>query len=219
MCRLGAGHRRLPAGRRLSLGGRQDPAPPAPRATRRRRRRGSRQAGSAASCWSWPSPCTTSPRGWPWAWPLARWRPGFRAATLGRGHRPGHGHRHPELSRGRGRLGAPAPRGHVPSKGLLVRPASGMVEPIAGVIGAAAVLLMRPILPYALAFAAGAMIYVVVEELIPESQLETHQRRGHHRRHAGLCGHDDPGCGAGLRTLSSSGWCLPNGGGLGGAGT
>jgi ZIP family zinc transporter len=50
---------------------------------------------------------------------------------------------------------------------------SGAVEPIAGVLGAAAVLLMRPILPYALAFAAGAMIYVVVEELIPESQLES----------------------------------------------
>jgi ZIP family zinc transporter len=50
---------------------------------------------------------------------------------------------------------------------------SGLVEPIAGVLGAAAVLLMKPILPYALAFAAGAMIYVVVEELIPESQLET----------------------------------------------
>jgi ZIP family zinc transporter len=39
-------------------------------------------------------------------------------------------------------------------------------------LGAAAVLLIRPILPYALAFAAGAMIYVVVEELIPEAQLE-----------------------------------------------
>jgi ZIP family zinc transporter len=49
---------------------------------------------------------------------------------------------------------------------------SGFVEPVAGVLGAAAVILMRPILPYALAFAAGAMIYVVVEELIPESQLE-----------------------------------------------
>lgn len=47
---------------------------------------------------------------------------------------------------------------------------SGIVEPIAAVFGAAAVLLVRPILPYALAFAAGAMIYVVVEELIPESQ-------------------------------------------------
>ncbi|MDC7241978.1 MAG: ZIP family metal transporter [Spirochaetales bacterium] len=47
---------------------------------------------------------------------------------------------------------------------------SGMVEPLAGVLGAALVLLLRPILPYALAFAAGAMIFVVVEEAIPESQ-------------------------------------------------
>lgn len=57
-------------------------------------------------------------------------------------------------------------------KSFMYGQASGLVEPIAGVIGAAAVLLMRPILPYALSFAAGAMIYVVVEELIPESQLE-----------------------------------------------
>lgn len=48
---------------------------------------------------------------------------------------------------------------------------SGIVEPIAGVLGAAAVIFIRPVLPYALAFAAGAMIYVVVEELIPESQM------------------------------------------------
>ncbi len=47
---------------------------------------------------------------------------------------------------------------------------SGVVEPIAGVLGAVAVLTVRPLLPYALAFAAGAMIYVVVEELIPEAQ-------------------------------------------------
>ena len=47
---------------------------------------------------------------------------------------------------------------------------SGAVEPVAGVLGAWAVLVMRPILPYALAFAAGAMIFVCVEELIPESQ-------------------------------------------------
>jgi zinc transporter, ZIP family len=47
---------------------------------------------------------------------------------------------------------------------------SGVVEPIAGVIGAVLVITMRPLLPYALAFAAGAMIYVVVEEVIPESQ-------------------------------------------------
>jgi len=49
---------------------------------------------------------------------------------------------------------------------------SGLVEPISGVLGALAVIAMRPILPYALAFAAGAMIFVVVEELIPESQQE-----------------------------------------------
>jgi ZIP family zinc transporter len=48
---------------------------------------------------------------------------------------------------------------------------SALIEPVAGALGAAAVLFMRPILPYALAFAAGAMIFVVVEELIPESQL------------------------------------------------
>ncbi len=47
---------------------------------------------------------------------------------------------------------------------------SAIVEPVAGVIGAAAVIAARPILPYALAFAAGAMIFVVVEEVIPESQ-------------------------------------------------
>lgn len=47
---------------------------------------------------------------------------------------------------------------------------SGLVEPVAGVIGAAAVIVAQPILPYALAFAAGAMIFVVVEEVIPESQ-------------------------------------------------
>jgi ZIP family zinc transporter len=51
---------------------------------------------------------------------------------------------------------------------------SGIVEPIAGVLGAALVIIAQPILPYALAFAAGAMIFVVVEELIPESQTGGH---------------------------------------------
>jgi ZIP family zinc transporter len=51
---------------------------------------------------------------------------------------------------------------------------SAWVEPIAAVIGAAAVLVMRPVLPYALAFAAGAMIFVVVEEVIPESHSGGH---------------------------------------------
>ncbi|OQA40626.1 MAG: Zinc transporter ZupT [Chloroflexi bacterium ADurb.Bin325] len=56
------------------------------------------------------------------------------------------------------------------SKSFFMGQASGIVEPIAGVLGAASVLLMQSMLPYALSFAAGAMIYVVVEELIPESQ-------------------------------------------------
>ncbi|HOE26173.1 MAG: ZIP family metal transporter [Candidatus Aureabacteria bacterium] len=47
---------------------------------------------------------------------------------------------------------------------------SATVEPVAAVLGAALVLVAMPVLPYALAFAAGAMIYVVVEEIVPESQ-------------------------------------------------
>ena len=55
-------------------------------------------------------------------------------------------------------------------KAFLLGQYSGMVEPIAAVIGAWAVLSIRGLLPYALAFAAGAMIYVVAEELIPEAK-------------------------------------------------
>ncbi len=51
---------------------------------------------------------------------------------------------------------------------------SGAVEPLAGVIGAAAVLVFQPLLPYALGFAAGAMIFVVVEQAVPESQRGGH---------------------------------------------
>jgi ZIP family zinc transporter len=49
---------------------------------------------------------------------------------------------------------------------------SGIVEPVAGVLGAWLVIRVTALLPYALAFAAGAMIFVVAEELIPESQRE-----------------------------------------------
>ena len=54
---------------------------------------------------------------------------------------------------------------------------SAIVEPFAGVLGAVAVIYMQPILPFALAFAAGAMIYVVVEEVIPETQREKYTDR------------------------------------------
>lgn len=59
-----------------------------------------------------------------------------------------------------------------PRKAFFIGQSSAMVEPIAGVLGAAAVVLMQPILPYALAFAAGAMIFVVVEEVIPTTQQD-----------------------------------------------
>lgn len=55
-------------------------------------------------------------------------------------------------------------------KSFFMGQASGLVEPVAGVFGAMFVVKMQNILPYALCFAAGAMIFVVVEELIPESQ-------------------------------------------------
>ncbi len=57
-------------------------------------------------------------------------------------------------------------------KAFLYGQASGMVEPFAAVLGAVLVLSIQAILPYALAFAAGAMIFVVIEELIPAAQLE-----------------------------------------------
>jgi ZIP family zinc transporter len=54
-------------------------------------------------------------------------------------------------------------------KSLYYGQASALVEPVAAVIGAALVMVARPVLPYAMSFAAGAMVFVVVEELIPES--------------------------------------------------
>uniref|UniRef100_A0A673AM32 Zinc transporter ZIP11 n=1 Tax=Sphaeramia orbicularis TaxID=375764 RepID=A0A673AM32_9TELE len=53
---------------------------------------------------------------------------------------------------------------------------SGMVEPVAGLLGAVAVVLAEPLLPYALAFAAGAMVYVVVDDIIPEAQVSGNGR-------------------------------------------
>lgn len=61
------------------------------------------------------------------------------------------------------------------NKAFLLGQLSGIVEPIAGIIGALLVIKMRTLLPFLLSFAAGAMIYVVVEELIPESQ--TNQKK------------------------------------------
>lgn len=57
-------------------------------------------------------------------------------------------------------------------KSFMYGQSSALVEPVAGVVGAVAVTFFTPLLPYALAFAAGAMIFVVVEEVIPETQLD-----------------------------------------------
>jgi len=59
--------------------------------------------------------------------------------------------------------------GYSPFKAFWYGQLSGMVEPLAGVFGAAAMQLSQPLLPYALAFAAGAMLLVVAQELIPEA--------------------------------------------------
>ena len=64
------------------------------------------------------------------------------------------------------------------SRAFLFGQLSGVVEPVGGVLGAALVLVVTPVLPYALAFAAGAMIYVVVDQLIPESLEGAHSTTG-----------------------------------------
>lgn len=63
--------------------------------------------------------------------------------------------------------------GHSRGRAFWYGQLSGFVEPVSAVLGAVAVLAVRPLLPYALSFAAGAMMFVVIEELIPESQAET----------------------------------------------
>jgi ZIP family zinc transporter len=64
--------------------------------------------------------------------------------------------------------------GHSRGKAFLIGGFTGIIEPIAAVITILLTELMVPILPYLLAFAAGAMVYVVIEELIPESQQGEH---------------------------------------------
>ena len=66
------------------------------------------------------------------------------------------------------------PRG----KALLYALGSGLAEPIAGLIGVAAVTLARPVLPFGLSFAAGAMLYVVSDEIIPETHRRGFEREG-----------------------------------------
>ena len=66
------------------------------------------------------------------------------------------------------------------TKAFMYGQASGLVEPMAGVLGAILVTRVQSLLPYALAFAAGAMIYVVIEELIPEAQQKQSAKGAHY---------------------------------------
>ena len=63
-------------------------------------------------------------------------------------------------------------------RSFIIGSLSGIVEPIAAVITMMLAAFVLPVLPYLLAFAAGAMIYVVVEELIPETQEGLHSNMG-----------------------------------------
>ncbi len=68
--------------------------------------------------------------------------------------------------------------GYSPLRSLLYATLSGLAEPIAGFLGAAAVALARPIVPVAMGFAAGAMLYVISEEIIPETHRKGYARVG-----------------------------------------
>lgn len=64
------------------------------------------------------------------------------------------------------------------SKALLYAFGSGLAEPIAGLVGVLAVTLLRPLLPWGMAFAAGAMLYVVSDEIIPETHRRGYELEG-----------------------------------------
>jgi ZIP family zinc transporter len=65
--------------------------------------------------------------------------------------------------------GALAGIGYAPGRAVLAALLSGLVEPVAGLFGVAVVSLSQPLLPWGLGFAAGAMIYIVASEIIPET--------------------------------------------------
>jgi zinc transporter, ZIP family len=134
---------------------------------------GSRRRGGRRRCSCWRSRCTTSRKDWRSAWRSAPWPP----ATSRRRWEPPSRWRWASAFRtpgGDGDRRAAAPRRPVARQGVVVRAVVGRRRARRRVVGALAVTMMRPILPYALAFAAGAMIFVVVEEVIPESQSGGH---------------------------------------------
>ena len=91
-------------------------------------------------------------------------------------------------------------RGHGVSRhrAFLYGAASGVVEPIFGLLTVLVAGHITPMMPWVLAFAAGAMIYVVVEELIPEAHPGGALPHRHRQRHGGLPGDDAAGRAAGI---------------------
>ena len=67
--------------------------------------------------------------------------------------------------------------GYGPRRAFGIALLTGLVEPVAGLLGAAALVVAQPLLPWGLAFAAGAMLYVISHEIIPETHRHGHQRR------------------------------------------
>ena len=88
------------------------------------------------------------------------------------------GHCHSEFSGGRHYFYAPSGGGMNRSKAFIRGILSGVVEPVGALLTILAATLLVPALPYLLSFAAGAMLYVVVEELIPEMSHGTHSNVG-----------------------------------------
>ena len=77
--------------------------------------------------------------------------------------------------------------GYSKPRAVLYATLTGLVEAPAGLIGAAAVIIMAPLLPYALAFAAGAMLYVISDEIIPETHRRGYEREATFGLIAGFC--------------------------------
>lgn len=96
---------------------------------------------------------------------------------------PSPWHCHSEFSGGRHYFYAPSGGGDESVQGFHSGILSGVVEPVGALLTILAATLLVPALPYLLSFAAGAMLYVVVEELIPEANL-----RHDHETHGGTFG-------------------------------
>lgn len=89
-------------------------------------------------------------------------------------------------------------------KAFLAGTLCGAVEPVGAVLMVAITGLVTPLLPYVLAFAAGAMMYVVTEELIPQTQQGRHTNIGTIGRRLRLRAHDGARCGAGVGEVADA---------------